>query len=1075
MDDAAPLLRLSPQQQSVINALGHANEISYLDIQITGDVEVNKLRQACFDVVSEHEVFYTRYLTQAGVKGLWQQPMSNEPDLSTMPWMEEDFSELDTTKQQEKREQHFAAMASKGISIENGPLFHFQLVRLSNTHFHLYFFAANLLVDTLSLFRLYDAICDIYSALLKQTDVLQYSQFSEWLYSLSDEDDAHQGEQFWQDSMSSWQQGSHLSYERVDSHLQEDVTARYEKQLDSDTFATIKKLAEEQELSIEAVLLTAWSGLLSSLLNTNNILLGWEHDCRDDYQEMATALGRYIRTLPLLVKLDPALDMRAQITNVSGLMNDAKEWQEYVPLEIDKQSCAKYGFHHTNIPSARYANEVVFSVNRHQSMTDKFKLSLTTLSSESGLSLHFVYQVAFFPESAMEYLLEQYIVLLQKIATQPDISLNQISLVGDKEKQALLGFNPSSLDYLANNVLELFSQQAKKTPDSLALVAQDDTLTYSQLEHRANQLAHYLIGRGVRPESRVAICLERDSHYIISILAILKAGGAYIPLDVHQPIRRLQYIIEDAQPLLVLGNDASMAEIADKKNIDFITIESISSALSTYPKQYQHTHISPRQAAYVIYTSGTTGKPKGVVIEHKQLANYTQTAMLSMDLPKSANYALTSTLIADLGNTLLFPCLMNGSCLHLVPNTLVTDANAFATYCQQHAIDCMKIVPSHFEALLEGDDEQLKAIIPKSHLIFGGESCSTGLITRIQALSTQVRIFNHYGPTETTVGVMYYPLSTDVSHIEEANLPLSAPFPNSQIYILDSTLSLAPIGSIGEVYISGENVTRGYYHQPGLTAIHYIPNPFSSQGERLYRTGDLACYLPNGTVVIKGRVDHQVKINGNRIELDEVAAVLASHEKIKQAVAIVVGQMPRQQLVVYYVGLSASDNPDPEQLREYLQAYLPAYMVPKLYIPLKQLPLNANGKVERKNLPDYRAYQQQRTIVAPRNDIEACIALIWQELLGTNEVGVTQDFFELGGHSLLAIKSVARIQKMLQVTLPPGILFEAPTIEALSSVLVNYEAEPGKTAAVARLRLKLQGMSEEERKQLKAKKLEECA
>jgi amino acid adenylation domain-containing protein len=448
------------------------------------------------------------------------------------------------------------------------------------------------------------------------------------------------------------------------------------------------------------------------------------------------------------------------------------------------------------------------------------------------------------------------------------------------------------------------------------------------------------------------------------------------------------------------------------------------------------TTVQPENLVYAIYTSGSTGQPKAVLVEHRQLTNYLYGIVDQLNLSACMNFATVSSLAADLGNTVIFPALFTGGCLHIISTERAADSQALAEYCQRHPIDCLKIVPSHLSALLASSFSP--SILPRQCLILGGEASSWNLIEQIQQQSN-CQIFNHYGPTETTVGVLTYPVTNKET---TQTVPLGRPLANTQIYILDEQLQPVPIGVPGELYIGGTGIARGYLNQPELTAKRFIKNPFASEPTaRLYKTGDIARYLSNGNLEFLGRVDNQVKIRGFRVELGEIEAVLRQHSDVQEVIVLTTEQdISNQRLVAYIVPNAKNRVVNQSQqvtlmkeIRSFCGQKLPDYMIPAAFVFLKALPLTANGKVDRQALPapDQSRNALATEFVSPRTPTEQIIAEIWTDVLGQEKIGIYDNFFDLGGHSLLATQIISRLRTAFKIDLPVRSLFENPTVITL--------------------------------------------
>jgi amino acid adenylation domain-containing protein len=527
---------------------------------------------------------------------------------------------------------------------------------------------------------------------------------------------------------------------------------------------------------------------------------------------------------------------------------------------------------------------------------------------------------------------------------------------------------------------ELFEAQVERTPDAPALVFEQHTLTYRELERRANRVAAHLVGLGVGPDVTVGLCVERSLEMIVGILGILKAGGAYVPIDPAYPAERVAFMVSDSGAKVVLSQefDWQRAEETEPFTAD----------------------VQPHHLAYVIYTSGSTGKPKGVCIEHRNIVNYVLGVIERLRLEPGMSYATVSTIAADLGNTVVFPALASGGCLHVISQERAENGSLLAEYFERENIDVLKIVPSHFAAL------NPERVMPRKRLILGGEASRLDWIERLRMLAPACEIYNHYGPTETTVGVLTYPVRGELPATQSGTLPLGKPLPHSEVELVD-----------GEICIRGAGVARGYLNRPELTAEKFAGG--------VYRTGDRGRLLPDGSIEFCGRIDHQVKLHGYRVELGEIEAALRSHEKVRDAVVLL-----RADQLVAFVAPDAADQPT---LREHLKARLPQYMVPSAFMLMERLPLTSNGKIDRQALGAF-SIQKETASVAPRTETEKALAAIWSELLQA-EVGVNDDVFDLGAHSLMAMKALTQIRERFNVNLSLRNLFEQPTVAGLAGML----------------------------------------
>jgi amino acid adenylation domain-containing protein len=584
----------------------------------------------------------------------------------------------------------------------------------------------------------------------------------------------------------------------------------------------------------------------------------------------------------------------------------------------------------------------------------------------------------------------------------------------------------------------------------VAVVHEGEQLTYAELDARANQLAHHLRRHGVGPETRVALCFERSMALVVAILGVLKAGGAYVPLDPAYPEERLRFMLADSGAGVLVTRRAehqALGAVPDAAGPDVVYLDTDARQIATQPTTPCNAAALPGQLCYVIYTSGSTGTPKGVQVEHRQLRAYLAASRARLteagkhDAGASdgaaLRYALVQPVTFDSSMLMVWQALTTGGSLHVIPRDMSAIGTEVGTYFRQHAIDAVKITPSHLAALqasgLTAD------MLPRRWVVLGGESAPHGWARELAAqMLPGGTLFNHYGPTETTVGVLMHPVDGDDPNPSAEVLTLGRPNANVRVYVLDAYGAAVPVGVAGELHIGGAQVARGYLNRPGLTAERFVPDPFSTvPGARLYRTGDLTHWAPNGTVAFLGRTDFQVKLRGYRIELGEVEAALSAHPFLQTVAVIVREDVPGSpRLVAYYVPLPAADAVGTEALREFLGEHLPVHMVPTAYVGLERLPLTPSGKLDRRALqalpaPDGSQFGA-RGYEAPVGAEEEAVAAIWAELLGVERVGRHDDFFALGGHSLLAVRLVERMRRQ-DLHADIRTLFTNPTVAAMAA------------------------------------------
>jgi len=605
-------------------------------------------------------------------------------------------------------------------------------------------------------------------------------------------------------------------------------------------------------------------------------------------------------------------------------------------------------------------------------------------------------------------------------------------LTAAERSQVLHGFNETAASWPHDKLIhELFEEQVRRVPDAVAVTYAAETITYSVLNTRANRLARYLRARDVGPDGLVGLCIERGVNMVVGLLGVLKAGGAYVPLDPANPTSRLEHVLIDAAPTLLLTQESIKTRLP-RTAATVVTLDGDWADI----EQHDGTNldpasceVTPEHLAYVIYTSGSTGKPKGVMVEHRNIVNYAVHIARQFDVDAGEGSLVCTSISFDLMLTGLYPPLLCGRAVRLCPDERGLPAlTAELLKCTN--LSPLKLTPSHL-GLLEQPLRRGQLAGRIRTLVLGGEPLQASAVALWRKYSPGTHIFNHYGPTETTVGSIVF----EPGELASGVVPIGRPIANTRVYILDQHMEPVPIGVVGEIYIAGAGVVRGYHRQPELTAERFLTDPFCNEPQaRMYKTGDLGRWRPDGVIEYLGRNDQQIKIRGYRVEPGEIEALLIQHAQVKEAVVIAREDRPgERRLVAYVVPADPATSPGVETLRAWLQAGLPEYMVPGAFVMLERLPITSNGKLDRRALPAPRvAAYATRHYEAPTGEAEETLAGIWQELLHVERVGRQDHFFELGGHSLLATRVISRIRDLCGIELPVRALFDMPTLRQLA-------------------------------------------
>jgi amino acid adenylation domain-containing protein len=995
-----------------------------------GDLAVAPLRRAVEEVVLRHEILRTRFLCLPGVKTPLQVVADQLPPLVR----EIDLRARGSQAAGEELERLWRAAALHPHELADGPLLRVWLVRVEESAAHLVLSLPALCADRAALAVLVREIgLAVAGAPGGGEEVLQYPDLAQWQNELLTAEETHAGRQHWR--RLDLPPSAALPFRLAGRPGAGFLPAEERRWIAGDRLAALAALGERCGAPLSAVLLGAWQILLWRSTNGASRALALIADGRR-YEELEGALGLFARALPLVLEMDGDLPVAEFLARTGERMREAGKWHESFAWDLPPVSddaaapgFLPFSYQFDEIPGTPFAVAgLPCRLLRSDDRVDRWEMGLAASLGPEGLELCLTCDAGSYDPVDARRLAAQLEALLDGL--RPERALGDLEFLPAEERGLLMAINPRDLPAAGLPVHEAFVSQALRTPDRPALADGERLVTYGELARWSAALARRLRQAGVGPEVRVAVTAERSADTVAALLAVLRAGGAYVPLDPSQPAPRIAAMLGEVGAAVVLGRPELLGQLP-RHGARIVPLAGLAELGDDAGAELEDRAVLGEQLAYVLFTSGSSGTPKGVAVEHRQLASYVRSAIAALDLPRDAVYATVSTFAADLGNTMIFPALVSGGCLHVVPMDRTLDPAAWAAYNLRHGIDCLKVVPSHLAALLAGP--RPAEALPRRRLVLGGEACSWELVERVRSLAPECRVFNHYGPTETTVGVLIRPLDGEGSRTAGAP-PLGRPLAHARVYVVDERLRPVPTLVPGELLVGGAAVARGYLGRPDLTAARFVPDPFGSGG-RLYRTGDRVRHLPAGEIEFLGRVDRQLKIRGFRVEPGEVEAQLGLHPAVRQAVVVAREDGPEARLVAYVVA-AGEEVPDVPLLRAWLGERLPDFMVPSAFVALDRLPLNANGKVDRAALPAPEPEEELLAgYMAPRNPFEELLAGIWEEVLGRERVGVHDSFFALGGHSILATRVVARLRDAAGVDLPLRRLFEMPTVAGLAAEL----------------------------------------
>jgi amino acid adenylation domain-containing protein/thioester reductase-like protein len=1023
-------------------------------IRISGRLNIPLLEQCVNEVVRRHEVLRTTFRS---VNGRTEQTLlsnSRVPvsllDLSGLPLHDKD-AEQDKLIMSELQKPFVLAGTT--------PLLRMTLLLRKPQEFMLLLSMHHIVSDEWSLRLLISDIGQLYQTFLEGGQSLlpelaiQYADYAGWQRSKSEGETRDKQLGYWLNLLAEAPQILTLPSDYPRPPIQTNRGAIYSVVLPQELSEGIVRLSRALDMTLFMTLMGAFSILLHRYTSLNDLCIGYPATNRNK-PELEKLIGFFVNTLVLRTQVAGNPLLADFLTEVRRNLLDAQKYQDF-PFEqlVEELNPERNLGHHPvfqvmfsyqnsplDLPEISGLN---VQLMEGESITAKFDLTLLIAKTADSMVCAFEYSTERFEEKNIAQMAGHFETLLAGMVSQPGIRIAELPLLPQLErKQLLVDWNATAADYSAGQCLHsLFEAQAEKTPDADAVAFSGRTLSYAELNAKANQLAHYLRARGVGPDMPVGLCVERSFEMAVGMLGILKAGGAYVPIDPHYPAQRIGYMLDDAQ-IAVLLTQQALAGTLPHSAKHTICLDSDGSAIGQCPTDNPAPCNHQFDLAYIIYTSGSTGVPKGVTVSHRNAVHST-TARFAHYREQVSAYLLLSSFAFDSSVAGLFWTLGQGGCLCLPTDDAAKDPTALAGFIKNRRVSHLLALPCFYALLLKQTGDKLQSL---KTAIVAGEACSTEVVRQHCAALPDVPLYNEYGPTEGSVWSSVYLADRD-----DLDRPLSIgrPISNVRLYILDRSGNPVPVGVPGELHIGGTGVVRGYWRRPELTAEKFIPDPFQNDGGRLYKTGDLARYRADGNIEFLGRIDDQVKIRGFRIELGEIEARLVEQPGVDEAAVLVRENQPgNKQLVAYVVG---SGTLTAEVLRCNLKAALPDYMLPGAIAFLERMPLTANGKIDRKALPEPdMAEAASNRYVAPETETEKALAAIWSGILGVERVGRHDDFFGSGGHSLLAAQLPAAVQKQFNIRLPLKSFFEMPTVEAQArlidtgesgAVLVDLEAE----------------------------------
>jgi len=1009
---------------------------------LSGDLNIAAFENAWSRLIERHSVFRTFFI--------WED-ISNPTQVVQrnvmLPIEFHDWRHLGAAEQQELFDDLLQQDREKGFELSVAPLMRMMLVRVGESAYKLVWSHHHLLLDGWCLSLVLREVLMFYAAFCEKRDLQleqgpDYRDYIVWLQ----RQDLATAERFWRRTLGDFTTPTPFGVDRPaasEAATEQDYGSHWGR-ISNSANTALQALTRQHKLTLNTIVQGAWGLLLSRYSGQHDVVFGTTVSGRSaELPGVESIIGLFINTLPVRVRINESESVFSWLQELQQQQVEAREY-EYSPLlEVQRWSNVPRGqalFESTmtfeNYPVNMSSPQTV-STPQRQSLgvggltalnRPHYPISVTVVP-HSSLLLKLTYDRRRFDDATVERMLEHFKNLLEGIAARPQARVCELSLLSASEKrQQLFTWNQTATELPAESVVQLFEEHVARTPEQVAIVCGDERVTYVELNRQANVVALELRQRGVGPDVLVGICIERSVKLIVALLGVLKSGGAYVPLDPAYPQERLRFMLEDARPRVLLTQRSLLPTLPQSEAAPVLCVEDLTSHKGTNADNefFAPLRVWAENLVYVIYTSGSSGTPKGAMITHGGVLNSLQWKQQRFGLTEEDAFLMHTSLNFDPSVWEVFWPLMVGGRVVIAPAGML-ESSALLRYMEEQSVTCAYFVPSMLGVLVQ--EPRLSECRSLRYVINGGEKLPLGVMREFKGMS-RAELIHSYGPTEVTVGATEWPCEAAADRVL-----IGRPIGNTHAYVLDGRMEPLPLGVAGELYIGGVGVGRGYIGQAALTAERFVPDPFSRKvGARLYRTGDMVKYDGEARLEFMGRVDDQVKLRGYRIEPGEIEAVLRRHQQMREAVVVMRDESGEKRLVAYIVSEAG-----PDELRDFLRQHLPAYMIPAAWVKLEALPLTANGKVDRRALPDPDSQRPELSsaYIAPRTAIEREIAEVWQEVLGVEGVGADDNFFDLGGHSLHAIRVHGKLCAKFGNELSLVQLFQFPTITALAGLITQ--------------------------------------
>lgn len=1021
-------------------------------IHRSGPLDLGILERSFTEILRRHEMWRTTFTMSGGgpVQVIHPPGPVRLPlvDLSSLPRAEREVEALRLATEE----------ARQPFDLERGPLFRATVIRMGDAEYRLFLALHHIIFDGVSIYdvlipeltALYDAFSRGGPSPLSEPPV-QYADFAHWQRQTLTDERLEKAVTFWRGELDEPLPVLELPTDHPRPAALTYRGAMHPFVLPPWLCDACRTVSRRAGATLYMTMLAAFVALLHRYAAQDDIVVGTFGSGRNR-TEVERLLGYFLQTLVLRIDVsgNPTFEQllgRVRETVLGALSHDEVPFQHLVKALRPERDPSRNPLFQTAFslepPLSRVPPGWGLTQMDVEVGTSKFDLYLELDDrQEEGILGRFVYSTDLFEASTIARMVTHFETLLKGIAADPSQLLSALPLLTSPERQQMLvEWNATSAEYPREACIhQLVEAQVAKTPDGVALVFEDQVMTYGELDRRANQLAHHLRAFGVGPDVLVGLCLERSLDLVVGLIGILKAGGAYVPLDPHFPKDRLALMLQDSRASVLVTEAALLGHLsADGPTL--VCLDRDAAAIAVRPETPMESGTTSQDLAYMIYTSGSTGRPKGVQVSHRAVVNLLTAMAAEVGVGNADVLVAVTTLSFDIAGLELYLPLMSGARLVVAGWHTAFDGAALCQLMARSRVTVMQATPATWRLVIEAGWEGS----PDIRVLCGGEPLPQSLARQLVQRCAQV--WNVYGPTETTIW------STGARVRADEAVTIGRPLANTRLYVLDAHQQPVPVGVPGELYIGGDGLARGYLNRPDATAESFVHNPFSDEPEaRLYRTGDLVRYSADGQLDFLGRRDDQVKVRGFRIELGEVESALRTHPAVRDAAVAVREDRPGDHRLVAYIVANGEPISAPTlmDLRAHLGRILPDYMLPAAAVMIQDFPRTPNGKLDRRALPEpsERHSEGDRSYIAPRDELERRLTAIWERELRVQPIGITENFFHLGGDSLTAVRVFNQIEKLLEKRLPFSPLFDAPTVEQLAEILRQRRWSPRSAALV---------------------------